>query len=458
MKLSRRALLGGMAAGTALLTSGCVSKYGSSTSYLTQVLKPENQNTVFHWVDVAMQQVRDQRVPPPRAAYNFALPMAAGFLAANGILGTYEEPFGIGQGPAGADPELAYGVAFAVAAAEAFQQPFLFERAAFADRFPDGEAKTLAMKWGREVGLKVVRMRTDDGSEPSEVNFYLGRYQRRNDALKWTPTGPFYSASPGPAFGTFSRPLFPGHGKIKPWTMTSGSQFRSDAFYDPRSSEFAAEYEAIRVLGGANSPTRTKDEAEIALFWEDGPWGLTPPGHFLLIAIQVLQDQQMSFIDQARAFALLAMTQCDASINAWDNKYHYDVVRPETAIRYRADELKNPDSRVAADTSWRSYIPTPEFPSFTSGHSTFGAAGAEMTALILGTDEVSFSHRSPDQVIWPQIANVTRNWTSLSQAAEENGMSRLYGGVHWELDHTAAMKAGRQIARQAFETTFQRKA
>jgi hypothetical protein len=80
-----------------------------------------------------------------------------------------------------------------------------------------------------------------------------------------------------------------------------------------------------------------------------------------------------------------------------------------------------------------------------------------MTALLLGSDQVSFSHESPDQVLWPQIVGRRRSWTRLSDAAEENGMSRLYGGVHWEADHTAAMLAGRSIARQAFAQTFPRR-
>jgi len=78
MALSRRHLL---TSGTALLASACVAPMGSKSSYLTQVLAPQNNNTVFHWLDVILQQTRDQRVPPPRAAYNFALPLVAGFLA-----------------------------------------------------------------------------------------------------------------------------------------------------------------------------------------------------------------------------------------------------------------------------------------------------------------------------------------------------------------------------------------
>ena len=360
--------------------TGCagphVASQGSRSSYTSQILKPQNGNTVFLWVDTALQQVRDQRVLTPRAAYNYGLGTAAGFLAANGIVGAYDEPFGIGPGPRGADPEVAYGVAFAAAAAEAFQQPFLFERIAFLSRFPDGEAKSLGVDWGREVGRRVLDLRTDDGSEPSEVNYYLGRYRRRADSLRWSPTGPFYGASPGPAFASFDRCLYPGHGKIRPWTMKSGSQFRVSGFYDPASPEFAEEFDTIRRLGGMDSSVRTADQSQIALFWEDGPWGITPPGHMLYIAMQLLQDRDLSFIELARAFALIGMTQCDASICAWDNKYHYDIVRPESAIRVRAPAFGSGDRRVAVQSGWRSYIPTPEFPAYTSGHSTFGAAAA----------------------------------------------------------------------------------
>ena len=77
-----------------------------------------------------------------------------------------------------------------------------------------------------------------------------------------------------------------------------------------------------------------------------------------------------------------------------------------------------------------------------------------MIALILDRDDIAFSGRSPDEVLWPQLQGVTRHWTSLSDMADENGMSRIYGGVHWEIDNTEALKAGRSIARQAFRSTF----
>lgn len=453
--MNRRKLLQYMAAATMVGNAGCsTALFGSRHSYLSQIISPENQNTVFHWLDIVMQQVRDQRVAPPRAAYNFAMPMVAGFLAANAIVQRYQEPYGLGIGPAKANPEIAYGAAFSVAAAEVFQQPFLMEKREFLKRFSNDEAKTLAVDWGHKVGKKVVRMRNDDGAEPSEVNFYLGRYQRRSDSLKWSPTGPFYGASPGPAFSSFERGLFPGHGQIKPWTMTSNSQFRAHYFYDPSSPEFAEEYDLIRRLGGADSHIRTKEQSEIALFWEDGPWGITPAGHFIYLAMQILQSQDRGFIRLAKDFALIGMALCDASISSWDSKYYHDILRPESAIKQRAIAFNNLDQRVVRQADWQSYIPTPSFPAYTSGHSTFGGAGAEMISLIQGSDKISINGRSPDLVLWPQLKGITRHWTSLNQIAEENGMSRLYGGVHWSLDHTQAMKAGRDIARQAFKSTF----
>ncbi len=458
MSINRRHFLQGTLAVAALTNAGCAAQMGSSSSYLTPILKPELNNTVFHWIDIALQQTRDQRIAPPRAAYNFALATTAGFLAANGVKRQYGERFGVGSAPAGVDPEIAYGIAFAKAAAEAFQQPFVFEQSVFLKQFSDGHAKTVSIAWGEAVARHIIQQRTDDGSEPSESNFYFDRYQRRDDVLRWSPTGPFYSAKPGPAFSSYARPLFPGHGAIKPWTMSSGKQFRAPDFYDPASPEFAKEFHLVKHIGGKDSKHRTSDQEEIALFWEDGPWGLTPPGHYLLVAIQVLQNRKLSFIELARTFALLGMVQGDASISAWDSKYAHDVLRPETAIRDRAAKFQNSDPRVQASSKWQSFIPTPEFPSYTSGHSTFGAAAAKLIALVYGRDRVSFSHESPDQVIWPQIKNKRRHWTSLSKCAEENGMSRIYGGVHWMMDHKHGMKAGENIAKQAFYHTFPKRA
>lgn len=306
-----------------------------------------------------------------------------------------------------------------------------------------------------------VRDRTNDGAEPSKATFYLGRYPRRQDALRWTPTGPLFdSGKAEPAFvPTFQRGLLPGFGRVKPWAMRTSDQFRAPDFPDPRSPEFAADYAEIKELGAADSRIRTADQSEIAFFWEDGPWGVFPPGHFTIIAMQLLQYRKMPLVELARATALVSIAMADAGISTWDSKFHHDVVRPETAFRYRALKFANPDPRVRLDANWRSLIPTPPFPVYTSGHSCFGASACEMLALIFGRDDIAFSGRAADLVSWPEhLSGVVRHWPSLSAVAEENGASRLYGGVHWNVDNVEGKRIGREIAHYAFQTKFRKKA
>jgi len=147
---------------------------------------------------------------------------------------------------------------------------------------------------------------------------------------------------------------------------------------------------------------------------------------------------------QATANPRLSMAQADAAIVTWDSKYHYDILRPETALR---------------NANWQPLIPSPAFPAYVSGHSMFSGASAQMLARVLGTDRVAFSGSSPDPQLWPnQLRGVRRSWTSLSQAAAENGASREVGGVHWESDNTEGLRVGAQIANAVFNRAFVRRA
>lgn len=458
LTISRRHFLAGSSSlALASTTTGCAGPFGSTKSYLTDIVAPANMNVVYHWTDIALQALRDQLVPPPLATRALAMGHVAGFLAVNGIEQRYQTGYRIAAAPRGADPHVAYGVAAATALAEHFQQPFLFDYTKFLSRYPDGEAKTLGEQWGRKVGDFIVRQRTNDGAEPSKVNFYLDRYPRRKDELRWRPTAPMFdSGATEPAFReTYHRGLLPGFGKVKPWAMASANQFLAPAFYDPASPEFAREYAMVKELGSSKNSIRTPDQTQVAFFWEDGPWGVSPPGHFVIIAMQLFQHLQMPLVKLSRAMALTSMAMADAGIATWNSKYTHDIIRPETAIRYRAEKFNNSDPRVALQRDWKSLIPTPPFPSYTSGHSAFASSATRMIAHILGRDNVAFSKKATDTVIWPDhLSGVTRHWSSLSAAAEESGMSRLYGGVHWMTDNVQALRAGRAIADHVFQTQF----
>ena len=156
-------------------------------------------------------------------------------------------------------------------------------------------------------------------------------------------------------------------------------------------------------------------------------------------------------------FALLSMGQADAAITTWDSKYTHDIIRPETTIRRRIDDMGNPELVGEGDSDWLSLIFTPDFPTYTSGHSTFSGVSARMIANFIGTDRVNFNAQAPDLVNWPkQLTDVRRSWTSLWQAAEENGMSRIYGGVHWPADNDQGLRIGRELADHIYRDAFVR--
>lgn len=444
---------------TGLLGSACSLTPMSSYSYVSQISNPSNISAVFYWTDVMLQTVRDQSINPPKATRVFAMGHLAGFTAINGSVQRYEPYKDLAlTAPADIDQEISYGVAFSYAIAEAFQSSFHLNRQSFLKKYPNSDKKSRSIEWGKKVGNAVAKMRVQDGAEPSKSEYYLGRYQRRDDLLKWAPIGPFYGAPEGPAFNSFNRGLLPGWGAQKPWVMANTQTYRAPEFPDPRSEEFARQFVKIKSLGGKNYSTRTADQTQIAFFWEDGPRGITPPGHWQLIAMDVLQHLNMDLLDEARIFTLMSIAQADAGISTWDSKFYHDILRPETAIRVRADKFNNADKRVASDTRWMSLIPTPPFPAYTSGHSTFSAASAKILALALGKDDIKFSSGSPDLINWPtQLKDVRRTWSSFSAAAKEASASREYGGIHWEADAKEGMKTGYDIGQIVFEKTLRKK-
>lgn len=446
-------------AGSTSLLGGCSSAIDTKQSYLHGVIEPKNISTVYLWTDIILQAVRNKSVTPPLATRAFAMGHLAGFLAVNGIQNEYNTPYGLENAPQNTDPDVAYGVAVSYAISDVFGALFTFDRKRFLDQFPNSEAKSEGIKWGKYVAHHVIKARTNDGAEPNKSNFYLDRYPRREDILEWSPTGPFYQAELGPAFITFERGLYPGWGAIKPWVMKNTKDFRAKEFLDPRSDEFTRQYLEVKELGAHNSRSRTEDQKQIAFFWEDGPRGVTPPGHWQLIAMRLTQNINLSLLEQARIFALLSLGQADSAIATWDSKYAHDIVRPETFIRFRTGKIGNETLADAGDSNWKSLIPTPNFPAYTSGHSCFSGVSARIIARCIGKDKVSFSSKSPDTVNWlSHVSDITRSWTSLWQAAEENGASRIYGGVHWDEDNVEGLRIGKELGDYVYKNAFKKKA
>lgn len=463
--LSRRKFiktLGQCGVGAVVATSGlglsaCTDSISIGDSYLRKV-GLSSQSAINYWLDVMLQATRDRSLPPPLAARAFAMGHLAGFLAVNGIEGQYNTSYHVGEGPRDANPEVAFGIAFARAFAEGAQTSLLFDKREFLNRYPADEATSRAIAWAEHVSDYVIALRTQDGAQPSQANSYLGRYPRREDVLRWAPTGGFYGTSPGPRVGSFDRGLLPGFGYVKPWIVQSASQFLPKPFPDVRSPEFLAMYERVRQLGGIHSVTRTEKQTKIAYFWEAGGRTITPPGQWQILALQIIQPYNLSLIEQSRLFAMMSLAQADSAIATWHAKYHYDILRPETAIRQRAADLNAMGIAVTRDASWNSLVPTPPFPAYTSGHSAFSTSSAKILQMFLGRDDVKFSSAAMDHVNWPtQLEGVTLSWNSLMDAAHEASISREYGGIHWQTDHDEGLKLGYEIGMWVYNHSFVRR-
>jgi hypothetical protein len=217
--------------------------------------------------------------------------------------------------------------------------------------------------------------------------------------------------------------------------MTSGSQFRPAPPPALDSDAYAAAINEVKDLGRADSTTRTDEQTQIARFWNDGLGTAFAPGYWNRIAGQVATDQGLSLVQNARLFAMLNIATADALISCWDAKYTYNLWRPVTAIR-AADTDGNPDTE--ADANWTPLLVTPNFPSYTSAHSTVSAAAAEVLTALFGAEN-SCS-------VGAEGVPYTRSFTSFDAAAEA-GQSRIYGGIHYQFDNQAAHVSGRAVGR-----------
>jgi membrane-associated phospholipid phosphatase len=391
-------------------------------------------DVVIDWNNVTLDTIREERLNPLDASRALAMVHIAVFDAVNNIQRGHASYADDHPAPPNASVEAAAAEAVYTVLSSLFpdREPVFAEaRAATFATVATRHALRKGIETGHEAGLAILALRADDHSD---------------DVVPYTPSGTFGAWQPTPP--AFAPALRPGWGLVTPFAMTSGSQFRLPPPPAFTSAEYAAAYNEVKNLGGAASVLRTPDQTVIAYFWEDGAGSVTPPGHWQVLAQQVGAEFGNTTIQNARLFALLSIVQADAAILAWDTKFTYNFIRPYTAITTQAALDGNPDT--TADPSWTSLIPTPPFPSYTSGHSTFSGGSARLLALFFGTDDVAFSAPSPDPDRWPLLDGVTRSWSSFSQAAEEAGQSRIYGGIHWQFDNQGGLVSGRELADDVY--------
>lgn len=403
-------------------------------------------DAVTHWNDILLQVVRTGGGPPGPISRGGAMMHGAIYDAVNSIVPTHE-PYLVS---APTNPAALIDVAIAYAAHDALAAAFPSSSVSIAQELANalaGLAPASSVAAGKAIGkacaAAMIAARANDGAD--DATPYAGPVPLKPG--DWRPTDSAPAASP----------KWP---KLKPFCIDSGSQFRP-----PRpggylsktemlaSIEYAAQMNEVEQLGEATSATRTAQQTEIALFWAndlDGTY--KPPGQLFAITKIVSDQKQLDVVENARLFALVALAMGDAGICAWDAKYStdLDLWRPETAIRM-ADTDGN--ANTTKNASWKPLSHkgavnfSPNFPAYVSGHATFSAAHAAIMRRYLGTDNVTFTATSEDPNLPP---GVTRTFNSFTEAARENGRSRVYLGVHFQWDGDHGYHSGTALAEHIF--------
>ncbi len=447
----------------------------------------DSASWVRHWNEMALNanaldhtpvasgenRVFGEQLGPLRTSRALAIVHIAMFDAVNAIAGGYNSYTELAPAPFGTS----MNAAIAQAAHDTLVALFPSQTPSFDEelgedlgRIPDGPWKAKGISLGQRAAAAILALRADDGSLHAEP--YVGvEYITKNEPGKWRQD----PISQVPiALGAY-------WGKVTPFVLESADQLRIPPPPALNSPEYTAAFNEVKALGGDGvvTPTaRTAEQTEIGIFWGyDGTPGLgTPPRLYNQIAMEIAEKRAHNVVELARLLALVNVAMADAGIACWESKYAYEFWRPVTGIR-EADEGTGPTGLGdgnPATVGDKTFSPlgapasnltgpnvTPPFPAYASGHATFGAALFQMLRHLYRTDRIPFSFMSDEfnGVTQDNQGNVRplvrRNFSSLSQAEEENGQSRIFLGIHWAFDKTEGIAQGRRVADYVFKHAFQ---
>lgn len=258
--------------------------------------------------------------------------------------------------------------------------------------------------------------------------------------------------------------IAPFWGNVTPYALKSGSQFRktllkpADYFKEPHRYQLQAQ----QVL--EYSANLTDEKKVIAEYWADGPSSELPPGHWTLFA-EFVSDRDHHTLDQdVKMFFAMTNAVLDASIASWDAKRFFDYVRPVTAIHflYKGMTVESWNGTILGE-DWKPYqaatVVTPPFSEYISGHSVFSAAAAETLKLFTGNDNFggSVTILKGSSQVEPGVVpaqDTVLFWATFSDAADEAGISRRFGGIHFIDGDLESRKLGRVIGQQAWKKTL----
>lgn len=434
---------------------------------------------VIHWNEVAINasgldhtpvatgdpRVFGEQIGPGRSARAIAIVQIAVFDAIIAVNGGYKSYTGLPR----VNGQVSTKAAVAYAAHDTLAALFPSQKASFDTelrdslrRLHDGPVAIFnGVRLGKRAADAILDQRIGDGSQHAEP--VLGVDHNTSDEAGHWRQDPI----------SLGRVALGAHwGEVKPFVLSSNSQFRTPPPPAMTSQEYTEAFNEVKRLGGdgITTPTeRTEDQTFAGIFWAyDGTPSLcAPPRLYNQITVTIAKKQGTGAIGMARLLALVNVAMADAGVAIWESKYFYDLWRPVTGIR-EADAGTGPTSAGDGNPYTigdPAFMPlgapgsnlngpnfTPPFPSYPSGHGGFGGSLFQILRRFYGTDRIAFTFVSDEfnGTTRDNNGNVRplrpRSFSRLSQAEEENGQSRIYLGIHWAFDKTEALTQGERVA------------
>jgi hypothetical protein len=442
-------------------------------------------NRIRHWNEIAINasgldhtpvtigenRTFGEQLGPVRASRAMAIVHIAVFEAVNAIDGSCQSYLGLGR----ARQDTSMECAIAQAACETLDALFPSQKATFnqelaneLSEIPNNRPKADGVALGHLAASTILSRRANDGSQQAEPRVGI-EFITSNDPGKWRQD----PISQHPlALGTY-------WGQVTPFVLQSSSQFRAPVPPAINSPEYAAAFNEVKSVGGVTPTTRTPEQTQIGIFWAyDGTPSLcAPPRLYNQITMHIADQMGTSSnpAELARLLALVNVAMADAGIQIWESKYFYQYWRPVTGIRESdigtgpsglgdgnpattGDANFSPLGAPASNLNGPNF--TPPFPAYPSGHAGFGGALFETLRRFYRTDQIAFTFMSDEfnGVTRDNSGNVrpviSRSFSSLSQAEEENGQSRIYLGIHWSFDKMEGIAQGRRVGAYVFANAF----
>src|SRR6266436_5265648 len=413
-----------------------------------------------------------EQLGPGRASRAMAIVHIAIFDSVNAVLGGYQSYTGIQP----VKPPVSLDAAVAQAAHDTLAALYPSQAPAFDSLLAEDLAKVSnkieranGVSLGQRAAAAILALRTNDGSQVPEPRFGADYFPNqmpgywRQDPISLIPI----------ALGAH-------WGECKTFVVQSSSQFRVPPPPAMDSAQYLAAYNEAKAFGGdgVHTPSmRTPEQSLIGIFWAyDGTPSLcAPPRLYNQITVQIADQRRLSAIQFARLLALVNVAMADAGMTIWESKYYYDFWRPVLGIRESGPGTGptglgdgNPDTigdtnfsplgAPASNLTGPNF--TPPFPAYPSGHAGFGGALFQVMRRFYSTDNIAFTFVSDEfnGQIADKNGNIRpyrpRSFSTLSQAEEENGQSRIYLGIHWSFDKTECIAQGRRVGDYVFDHAF----